>query len=98
MTGTTERAAAGLWSAWRIARWAAVLVLLLLPLVMMQVSDEWNWGILDFLFAGTMIGGTTLLYELAERTSGSRALSRRGGTRARHLPANRVDHDRSRQW
>ena len=69
MTESTDR----LWNAWRIARWTAVLVLLLLPAVMMQVSDEWNWGIGDFLFAGTMIGGVTLLYELAERASGSRA-------------------------
>jgi hypothetical protein len=40
---------------------------------MMQISDEWNWSIGGFLFAGTMIGGVGLLYELAERASGSRA-------------------------
>ena len=61
------------WNPWRIARWTAGLALLLTPLAMMQVSSDWNWTIGDFLFAGTMIGGLGLLYELAERASGSRA-------------------------
>lgn len=73
MTGSSERAGAGDWTYWRIARWTAASVLLLTPLVMMQISDEWNWTIGGFLFAGTMIGGVCLLYELAERASGSRA-------------------------
>lgn len=58
---------------WRIARWTAALALLLTPLVMMQVSDEWHWTPRSFLFAGIMIGGVLLLYEVAERASGSRA-------------------------
>ena len=73
MTGSIERAGAGAWNYWRIARWSAALALLLTPAVMMQISDEWHWGIGSFLFAGTMIGGVGLLYELAERASGSRA-------------------------
>jgi hypothetical protein len=73
MTASSDRADTGLWNVWRIARWTAVLGLLLLPLVMMQFNDEWNWTVGDFLFAGTMIGGVALLYELAERASGSRA-------------------------
>lgn len=73
MTGSSERAGAGAWNYWRITRWTAALALLLTPLVMMQVSDEWHWTIGSFLFAGTMIGGVGLLYELAERASGSRA-------------------------
>ena len=58
---------------WRIARWTAALALLLTPLAMMQVSDEWHWTPRSFLFAGIMIGGVGLLYEFAERASGSRA-------------------------
>lgn len=73
MTGSSERAGTGTWNVWRIARWAAALALLLTPLVMMQFSDEWHWTIGSFLLAGTMIGGVGLLYELAERASGSRA-------------------------
>ncbi|MGQ0661929.1 hypothetical protein [Sphingosinicella sp.] len=63
----------GVWNPWRIARWTAALALLLTPAVMMQVSDEWHWTIGSFVFAGVVIGGTMLLYEFAERASGSRA-------------------------
>jgi hypothetical protein len=61
------------WNSWRIARWTAALALLLTPLVMMQISDEWHWGIGSFVVAGIMIGGVGLLYELAARAGGSRA-------------------------
>jgi hypothetical protein len=77
MTGSGEQAGAAGWSYWRIARWTVAAALLLTPLVMMQISDEWHWGIGSFLFAGVMIGGAGLLYELAEKASGSRAY--RGG-------------------
>jgi len=49
------------------------LALLLTPLVMMQISDGWHWTIGSFFLAGAVIGGVGLLYELAERASGSRA-------------------------
>lgn len=61
------------WNYWRIARWTAALALLLTPLVMMQISDEWHWTIGSFLLAGAVIGGLGLLYEFAERASPSRA-------------------------
>jgi len=61
------------WNPWRIARWTAALALLLTPLVAMQFSDEWNWTIGDFLFAGTAIGAVGLLYEFAERASALKA-------------------------
>lgn len=73
MTESIEPTRAGRPNYWQIARWTAAVALLLTPLAMMQVSSEWHWTIGDFLFAGTMIGGVGLLYELAERTSGSRA-------------------------
>ncbi|WP_374406770.1 hypothetical protein [Pelagerythrobacter sp.] len=58
---------------WRIGRWSAACVLLLVPLAMMQVSDEWHWTAASFVFAGAAIGGTILLYEFAERLNHSRA-------------------------
>lgn len=58
---------------WRIARWSAAAALLLTPLGMMQISDQWHWNIGSFLIAGALLGGTGLVYELAERASGSRA-------------------------
>ena len=72
MTGSGERVATRRRNYWRIARWSAALALLLTPLVMMQVSDEWHWTPRGFIFAGIMIGGAGLLYEIAERASGSR--------------------------
>lgn len=73
MADTLDRAGTGFWNPWRIARWTAALILLLTPAVMMQFDDGWHWTIGSFLFAGTIIGGLGLLYELAERASGSRA-------------------------
>lgn len=73
MTGLNEVAGADVRNHWRIARWTAAAALLLTPLLMMQINDEWHWTIGSFLFAGTMIGGVGLVYELAERASGSRA-------------------------
>jgi len=49
----------------RLAGWAGVaLGLLLVPLVAMQVSAEWNWGLFDFGFAFVLLFGTGLTYEL----------------------------------
>lgn len=73
MIGSSGRAGAGGWNHWRIARWTAALGLLLTPLAMMQISDEWHWEAGSFVFAGIVIGGVLLLYEFAERASGSRA-------------------------
>jgi hypothetical protein len=59
-------------SGWRIGVWAlAVLILLLVPLVAMQFSDEMNWGLFDFIFAGALLFGTGLIFELAVRKSGN---------------------------
>ncbi|CAN5173362.1 hypothetical protein BH10PSE7_BH10PSE7_11160 [soil metagenome] len=69
----TEPAGAGAWNYWRIARWIAAVALLLTPLVMMQISDQWHWTIGSFVIAGVIIGGVGLLYELAEWASASRA-------------------------
>lgn len=65
---------------WRVVRWSAGAGLLLVPLVMMQIVDDWNWGPGGFLFAGIMIGGVLLLYEFATRAGVSMAY--RGGVAA----------------
>jgi hypothetical protein len=49
----------------RLAAWAAVVALILLvPLIGMQLSHEWNWDLFDFVFAGTVLFGAALTYEL----------------------------------
>ena len=56
---------------WRIALWGGAAVLLLLPLLAMQVSDEVQWGPLDFVVMGALLFGTALAFDLAVRRSGS---------------------------
>ncbi|WP_375396478.1 hypothetical protein [uncultured Sphingomonas sp.] len=52
---------------WRIAAWGIAALLLLLPLVAMHFTREVDWTGADFLFAGVMIGGVGMLFELAVR-------------------------------
>lgn len=65
------------WNGWRVARWSIAAALLLTPLVMMQVSDEWDWGPAAFVLAGVMICGPILVYERSARIWPS--LAYRGG-------------------
>ena len=45
----------------------ATALILLVPLVLMQVSDGANWSVGDFVFAGVLLAGTGALLELAAR-------------------------------
>jgi hypothetical protein len=56
-------------SALRVA--LATALILLLPLVAMQITDEVDWALADFAFAGALLGGTGLLLELAARRPGN---------------------------
>ncbi len=53
----------------RIVAWAAATLLLLLPLIAMQFTDEVQWTAFDFIFAGALIYGTGFVLELAVRTT-----------------------------
>jgi hypothetical protein len=58
---------------WITTAWVTVTALLLLtPLVAMQFTDEVNWTVSDFAFAGAMLVGCGIIYELAAR-AGNRA-------------------------
>lgn len=46
-------------------------LLLLVPLVAMQFTDEVDWGLLDFLAAGVLLFGTGLAFELITRRARS---------------------------
>lgn len=44
-------------------------LILLIPLIAMQFSDEVNWGVFDFIAAGILISGTVIAYQfIAGRT------------------------------
>ena len=44
-----------------------VIMLLLIPIIAMNFTDEVNWTVSDFVVAGTLLLGTGLLCELAMR-------------------------------
>ena len=52
---------------WRVIGWGLAAVLLALPFFAMQVTDEVNWTLGDFIFAGIMFGTVGLILELAVR-------------------------------
>ena len=73
MEGNVESGGRRRGSRWRIAAWAVAALILLLPLVAMQFSDEVNWSVGDFVFAGVLLFGSLGAYELAVRRTGDTA-------------------------
>lgn len=57
----------------RVAAWSAAALLLLLPLVAMQFTDEVSWSVGDFAFAAALLLAVGVPFELAVRKSGDRA-------------------------
>jgi hypothetical protein len=62
----------------------------------MQITDEVDWGLADFAFAGALLGGTgLLLHELAARKAGNiaygAAATALGDAGGQDRPAQRVD-------
>ncbi len=52
--------------------WEVVVALILLvPLVAMQFTDEVDWDLFDFVFAGVLLFGAGLTYELIARKGGT---------------------------
>jgi hypothetical protein len=58
---------------WRLVGWSAAALILVLPLVAMQFTDEVNWDRADFAFAAILIAGTGIAFELAAARSSSGA-------------------------
>ena len=56
---------------WRIAPWVIAALILLLPLVAMQFTDEVIWDETDFAVIGVMLFGACGAYELAARMTGN---------------------------
>ncbi len=60
-------------SRWRIAAWTAAALILLLPLIAMQFTDEVAWDVTDFVIFGALMAGAGVGFELAVRKSGNAA-------------------------
>jgi hypothetical protein len=58
---------------WRIAAWSAAALMLLLPLLAMQVTDQVVWDVADFAIFGALLVGVGVTYELAARQTGNTA-------------------------
>ena len=58
-------------SPWRVAMWAAIGGLLVLPLVAMQFTREVAWTPFDFAAAAALLVGGGLAYEIAARKAAS---------------------------
>lgn len=64
MKGNMENTGGRRGSLWRLGPWAVGATILLLPLVAMQFTDEVNWTVSDFVFAGILVIGTGIALEL----------------------------------
>ena len=58
---------------WRMIGWSIPAVLMLLPLIAMQFTNEVNWTASDFVFAAVLFGSVGLTFELIFRRSRSLA-------------------------
>lgn len=73
MTGNTNNGDMLRSNAWRIGAWTFAALLLLLPLVAMQFTDEVAWDEFDFAIAAVLLLGTGIAFELAVRKAGDLA-------------------------
>jgi hypothetical protein len=73
MAGQQEVGGAGGRSGLQLAVWGGAGLMLLLPLLAMQFSDEVRWDATDFLLLGAMLAAAGGAWELAARATGSRA-------------------------
>ncbi len=73
LTGSPDNDSGRRMSPWRIAAWITAALLLLLPLVAMQFTEEVNWTPMDFLFAAVLLFGSLGAYEVAVRKTGNTA-------------------------
>lgn len=56
---------------WRVVVWSLPIVLLSIPLIAMQFTDEVDWGALDFLVMGALLFSAAGAYEIDTRLSAS---------------------------
>ena len=72
MPGFKERGG-GTERRWRIAGWGAAAAFILLPVLAMQVTDQVNWSLADFVLAGGLVAGVGAISEVAVRMTSDRS-------------------------
>ncbi|KYF76716.1 hypothetical protein BE20_09745 [Sorangium cellulosum] len=73
MAGTAHNGGGRRGSRWRIAVWGIAALVLLLPLIAMQFTEEVAWDLADFVIFGSMLVGACGAYELAARVTSNNA-------------------------
>ncbi len=73
MEGITEDGGERRGSRLRVAAWSAAALILLLPLVAMQFTDQVVWDVADFAIFGALLVGVGVTYELVVRKTGDTA-------------------------
>jgi hypothetical protein len=71
MAGNAENGGGRRGRSWNMAPWGIAALILLLPLVAMQFTDEVVWDETDFAVMGAMLFGACGAYELAARMTGN---------------------------
>lgn len=78
MARNADNQADRLWNLFRIVAWTGAVLVMIAPVVAMRFPNSGvNWTASDFVFAGVMIGGSGLMFELTLWLSKSNAY--RGG-------------------
>jgi hypothetical protein len=70
-------------SRWSVAVWTIAALLLVVPLVVMQFTDEMNWDLADFTVFGAMLAVAAVTCELAVRMTRNSAYRAAVGVRLR---------------
>ncbi len=73
MAGNPEHGGGQRGNGWRIAAWTAAAIILLLPLIAMQFTDELVWDVTDFAILGALLVGVGVTFELVARTTDNSA-------------------------
>ena len=73
MAGKPENGGGGHDNRWRIAIWGTAALVLLLPALAMQFTEEVDWDFADFAVFGAMLVAACGTYELASRLTHNRA-------------------------
>lgn len=58
---------------WRFLGWGVAVIMLLLPLISMQFTDEVDWDITDFIIFGAMLSAVGGVFELVARMTPNKA-------------------------